>query len=50
MATLTEVWAERGQTLHARQVLRKLLVSRFGTLTEAVEGHIGAADHATLDA
>ena len=57
MATLAEVWTqqgieqgmEKGQTLHARQALRKLLVSRFGALPAGLVQRIEQADHATLD-
>jgi predicted transposase YdaD len=41
---------EEGETLHARKSLRKLLVSRFGPLPDAVERRIKQADQATLDA
>ena len=62
MATLAEVWTQRGmeqgmeqgmekgQTLHARQALRKLLISRFGALPDGLEQRIEQADHTTLDA
>jgi len=62
MATLAEVWMERGklegklegreegETLHARKSLRKLLVSRFGPLPDTVEQRIEQADQTTLDA
>ena len=57
MATLAEVWTQRGieqgmekgQTLHARQALRKLLISRFGALPADLEQRIEQADHTTLD-
>jgi hypothetical protein len=54
MATLAEVWTqqgiEEGQTLYARQALRKLLVSRFGALPDGLVQRIEQADHVTLDA